>query len=73
MDKTQQEQFLAEHNKLSPMNLRATFALLTRFKAEKPSLFSDESWPMDKLRRPFIMWMTSLPIQKKYEKFPQPK
>ncbi|UMX48235.1 MAG: hypothetical protein L7H18_01685 [Candidatus Nealsonbacteria bacterium DGGOD1a] len=61
---TRQEMFLSEHNKLSPLNLRATIALLVRFKEEKPSLFEDgEDWPLDKLRRPFIMWLTSLPIR----------
>ncbi len=60
----QQEQFLAEHNSLSPLNLRATLTLLTRFRAEKPSLFEGEEWNMEKLRRPFIMWLTSLPVQK---------
>jgi hypothetical protein len=58
---TQQEQFLSEHNKLSPLKLKATFALLTRFKAEKPALFQGEEWPVEKLRRPFLLWMTSLP------------
>lgn len=70
---TQKELFLIEHNKLSPLNLRATVALLSRFREEKPSLFEGEDWPLDKLRRPFIMWLTSLPIRKnpppkKYEK-----
>jgi len=60
----QQEVFLSEHNKLSPLNLRATSALLARFRREKPMLFEDgEDWPLDKLRRPFIMWLTSLPIR----------
>jgi hypothetical protein len=54
------EQFLAEHNKLSPSGLGATIALLTNFKLEKPSLFKDDSWSIDKLRRPFIFWLTSL-------------
>ena len=62
---TQQEIFLSEHNKLSPLNLRATNALLSRFKAERPTLFKNEDWSMDKLRRPFIMWMTSLESKKK--------
>jgi hypothetical protein len=59
-----QEEFLSDHNKLSPENLRATGALLVRFKQEKPLLFEGgDDWPIDKLRRPFIMWLTSLPIQ----------
>jgi hypothetical protein len=61
---TQQEMFLLEHNKLSPLNLRATSALLVRFKEEKPTLFEGgDDWSLDKLRRPFIMWLTSLPIR----------
>jgi hypothetical protein len=54
------EQFLEEHNRLSPANLRATILLLSRFKAEKASLFKSDDWPIDKLRRPFIMWLTAL-------------
>lgn len=54
------EQFLEEHNKLSPENLRATISLLSRFKIEKASLFKSNDWSIDKLRRPFIMWLTSV-------------
>jgi len=57
---TEKQQFLQEHNKLSPSNLQATAALLLRFRAEKPSLFKDDNWPLEKLRRPFIFWLTSL-------------
>ncbi|MCX6758553.1 MAG: hypothetical protein NTX14_02505 [Candidatus Nealsonbacteria bacterium] len=60
---TQKEQFLSEHNKLSPINLQATIELLSRFKNEKQSLFTGDDWPLDKLRRPFILWLTSLPSQ----------
>jgi len=60
-----QQEFLLDHNKLSPANLRATAALLVRFRTEKPALFEGEEWSLDKLRRPFILWMTSLPIQKR--------
>jgi hypothetical protein len=59
------EQFLEEHNKLSPVNLRATISLLSRFRIEKASLFKDDNWPIDKIRRPFIMWLTSLAFNKK--------
>jgi hypothetical protein len=55
-----QEEFLEEHNKLSPKNLRATASLLSRFKTEKAFLFRDNNWSIDKLRRPFILWLTSL-------------
>lgn len=54
------EQFLEEHNRLSPKNLKATISLLTRFRVEKASLFKNEDWSIDKLRRPFIFWSTSL-------------
>jgi len=61
----QKEQFLEEHNRLSPINLRATISLLSRFRIEKASLFKDDTWPIDKLRRPFIIWLTSLDFKKK--------
>ena len=57
-------QFLEEHNRLSPVNLRATIPLLSRFKKEKIRLFKDDYWPIDKLRRPFILWLTSLSLNK---------
>ncbi len=53
------EQFLEEHNKLSPQNLKATIPLLSRFKIEKAQLFKDDNWSIEKLRRPFILWLTS--------------
>jgi len=53
-------QFLEEHNRLSPLNLQATTPLLSRFRIEKASLFKDDNWSIDKLRRPFILWLTSL-------------
>ncbi len=59
------EQFLIEHNKLSPLNLQATLALLNRFKEEKRPLLKDNSWSVDKLRIPFISWLLSLPPAKK--------
>ena len=61
------EQFLEEHNRLSPINLKATISLLSSFKIEKPSLFKDDNWSIDKLRRPFILWLTSGPWNKKKE------
>ena len=36
------EQFLEEHNKLSPAHLQATLALLDRFKEEKKPLLKDK-------------------------------
>jgi hypothetical protein len=62
---TKKQQFLLEHNKLSPLNLQATMSLLSRFKIEKTSLFKDKNWSVDKLRRPFIFWLTSLKVGEK--------
>jgi hypothetical protein len=59
------EQFLVEHNKLSPASLGATISLLSRFRIEKTLLFKDDSWSIDKLRRPFIFWLTSLTMEEK--------
>jgi hypothetical protein len=59
------EEFLEEHNRLSPKNLRATISLLSRFRIEKASLFKGDYWPIDKLRRPFILWLTSLDWNRK--------
>jgi len=63
--KTTREEFLSEHNRLSPLNLQATIALLSRFRIEKASLFKDDNWSIDKLRRPFILWLTSFPSREK--------
>ena len=57
---TKKQTFLSEHNRLSPLNLQATTYLLSRFKTEKASLFKDDDWSIDKLRRPYIIWFTSL-------------
>ena len=62
---TKKQQFLLEHNKLSPLNLQATMSLLSRFRIEKNSLFKSDDWPIDKLRRPFILWLTSLTTEEK--------
>ena len=62
---TEKQHFLLEHNKLSPSNLQATTALLLRFRIEKASLFKDDNWSLDKLRRPFISWLTSLTAEQK--------
>jgi len=62
---TKKQQFLSEHNKLSPLNLQATTSLLSRFRIEKTSLFKDDNWSLDKLRRPFILWFTSLTSKEK--------
>ena len=60
------EQFLKEHNKLSPLNLQATLTLLDRFREEKKPDMKDDSWCLDKLRIPFISWLTAM--QQKQEK-----
>lgn len=57
---TTKEQFLAEHNNLSPLNFKATIEMLNTFKSEKPSLFKNDDWPIKKIRRPFILWLSSL-------------
>jgi len=62
---TKKQQFLLEHNKLSPLNLQSTISLLSRFRIEKASLFKNDDWPIDKLRRPFILWLTSLKAEEK--------
>ena len=59
------EEFLEEHNKLSPVNLKATLALLDRFKEEKKPLMKDSGWCLDKHRIPFISWLTTLPKEEK--------
>lgn len=66
------EQFLEEHNRLSPVNLRATVSLLSRFRIEKASIFKDDNWSIDKLRRPFLLWFTSLTSKEK-EKIKNPQ
>ena len=57
---------MEEHNKLSPSNLQATLTLLDRFKEEKKPQLKDDNWCLDKLRIPFISWLTAL--QQKSEK-----
>jgi hypothetical protein len=53
------EQFLIEHNKLSPAHLQASLAMLTKFQQEKKPLLKDDAWCIDKLRIPFIIWLTA--------------
>ena len=62
---TKKQQFLTEHNRLSPANLQATTSLLSHFRIEKASLFKDNNWSVDKLRRPFVLWLTSLTDEEK--------
>lgn len=62
---TKKQQFLSEHNKLASFDMQATSSLLSHFKIEKASLFKDNDWSIDKLRRPFIFWLTSLTLKEK--------
>jgi len=64
---TKKQQFLEEHNRLASDNLQATPSLLSHFKVAKASLFKDNNWSLDKLRRPFIFWLTSLSTKEKQE------
>ena len=63
--KATKEEFLSEHNRLSPLNLQATTDLLSRFRIDKTVLFKNDNWSIDKLRRPFILWLTALPLREK--------
>ncbi len=65
MELISKEQFLEKHNKLSPANLQATLTLLDRFKEEKKPQLKDNAWCLDKLRIPFISWLTASQEQKK--------
>ncbi len=60
MEITKKREFLLEHNRLSPRNLQATMSLLSRFRLEKATLFKNDDWSIEKLRRPFILWLTSM-------------
>ena len=62
---SKKQQFLLEHNRLSSSDLQTTMEMLSRFKAEKVSLFKDNEWSMEKLRRPFIFWLTSFTSEKR--------
>jgi hypothetical protein len=59
------EQFLEEHNKLSPANLQANLVLLERFQQEKKPLLKDDEWCLEKLRMPFMAWLAGLPEEEK--------
>lgn len=59
--------FLSEHNRLSPSNLQATTSLLSRFRVERASLFKEKNWSIEKMRRPFILWLTSLTLKEKQD------
>jgi len=64
---TKKQQFLSEHNRLASLDLQATASMLSLFKVEKASLFKDNNWSIEKLRRPFIFWLTSLTPKEKEE------
>ena len=59
-EKITKEDFLTEHNKLSPLNLKATIDLLNLFKEQKRPLLKDNEWSIEKLRIPFITWLLNL-------------
>ena len=63
--KNTKEEFLSEHNRLSSPSMQTNMSLLSRFRIEKASIFKSDNWPIDKLRRPFILWLTSLTIKEK--------
>ena len=56
---TTKKEFLIEHNKLAPENLKATMDTLASFREDKPALFKTDDWSIAKIRRPFIFWLTS--------------
>ncbi len=62
---SKKQQFLLEHNRLSSLDLQTTMKILSRFKIEKASLFKDNEWSTDKLRRPFICWLTSFSLEER--------
>jgi hypothetical protein len=62
---TTEKQFLIEHNSMAPPSLKANMEMLSSFKKEKPSLFVDGNCPIEKIRRPFIFWLTSRPNKAK--------
>jgi len=63
IDIISKEQFLTEHNRLSPTNLQTTFVGLTNFQLAKKPLLKDNNWSL-KLRIPLILWLGSLPLEK---------
>ena len=62
---SKKQNFLSEHNRLSPLNLKATTSLLSRFRVERASLFKEKNWSIEKMRRPFILWLTSSSLDKR--------
>ena len=56
---SKKQQFVVEHNRLASASLRVTSEMLSRFRIERASLFKDAEWSIDKLRLPFIRWLTS--------------
>ncbi len=57
---TTKEQFIAKHNSLASADMRATTEILDCFIAQKPDLFKTGDYAIEKIRRPFIFWLTSL-------------
>lgn len=61
------QQFLVEHNRLSPPNLQTTLVMLTKFQEEKKPLLKDDNWSIEKLRVPLISWLLALTPEEKKE------
>lgn len=64
---TTKEEFIQQHNALSSPNLQINMAILDYFKSLKPGLFKDGNYSIEKIRRPFIFWLTSLSDEQKNE------
>jgi hypothetical protein len=62
------EEFLEEYNKLSPVNLKTNISSLSRFKVDKASLFKDDTWSVDRLRKPLISWLISSDLESHIKK-----
>ncbi len=64
---SEKEEFLTEHNRLSSPELQATKSMLSKFRKEKPYVFRKSGWSVEKVRRPFVLWLTSLTEKERKE------
>jgi len=64
---TTKEEFLEKHNSLVSADMKVTMEILDCFELEKPALFKGGDYSIDKIRRPFIFWLTSLTNSEKKE------
>lgn len=62
---TTKEQFIIRHNSLSSLGMRATIGMLECFEIEKPALFKGGDCSIEKVRRPFVFWLSSLSDEQK--------